>query len=191
MCGLAAGCRSARRRLRNETAETARLQQDLDQGAVQDSPTGLAERGRLEQEIAREMARAERRNDPLCLIALGFEESGEIGDQNGRPAGNDLLTVSAGMWSRSLRAGDLLARVGTRKFVAVLPDCSPTDAWRVTERLQRKLPMAQTASTEAVCWDRRESAPQLLARVDDALHHAETRNAQGRLDASSFTVVPA
>lgn len=62
-----------------------------------------------------------------------------VNDHHGHAAGDRLLQVVANLLGRSVRPGDLVARVGGDEFVVALADCTGTEALGVIERVQRGL----------------------------------------------------
>lgn len=174
---------AAQRELFRQVAIREDLQRNLEFLAHHDPLTALANRRRFEQELERELARAARRHTPLCLIALDLDGLKAVNDQFGHAAGDRLLREAASAWQAELRAADLLARIGGDEFVALLPDCAPSDAERVAERLRRVTPRKRTSSIGIACWDRRSTPGALLAAADRAMYRAKQRRSPARTSA--------
>ena len=194
MSQIAAGRRSVEEQLRMEIEEKARLQGELEHLAHHDPLTGLANRRRLDQELAGELARAARQDAPLCVVALDLNGFKEYNDVHGHVTGDRLLKLAASVWADALRDVDTIARVGGDEFVALLPDCPPADAERVMQRLSGSLPPGLTCSAGSALWDGRESAEELLSRADRAMYEAKKREpaeaARAPLGAGSAGVLP-
>ncbi len=154
--------------------ERERLQRELVHMAHHDPLTGVANRRLFEQELPRELARADRRGTSLCVLALDLDHFKVYNDRQGHVAGDRLLKSTASAWSHALREVDLLARLGGDEFVAILPECTPVEAKRVAARLTAGVPLDQTSSTGIACWDGRESAEALLGRADKAMYAAKS-----------------
>lgn len=123
------------------------------------------------------MRRAERSEAPLCLGILDLDHFKAYNDARGHAAGDHRLKDVTERWSRTLRSVDLLARYGGDEFVTVLPDCSKEMAAAVADRLREVLPEGQTCSIGIECWDRSETAAELLVRADRAMYaRKETLN---------------
>jgi diguanylate cyclase len=165
--------RSIEDQLRTEIEEKARLQREFEHLAHHDPLTGLPNRRRFEQELARELARATRHNAQLSVVSLDLDQFKEYNDAHGHVAGDRLLKLMASAWTERLRAADVIARIGGDEFVVVLPDCPPDDAERVVQRLCRPIPLGLTCSAGTACWDGRESAQELYARADRAMYEAK------------------
>jgi diguanylate cyclase (GGDEF)-like protein len=171
--------RQASDALEAEIDERTRLQHELEYLAHHDALTGLANRRRFQLELEREMARAARRSDPLCVGALDLDGFKALNDRLGHAGGDRVLKAAASSWNSSVRALDLIARFGGDEFVVLLPDCPPAEAERVLGRLARALPDDQTCSTGVACWDGEESAGELLSRADAAMYAAKRRGREG------------
>lgn len=167
---LVSGTRNAEEALRAEMGERLSLQRQLEHLANHDPLTGLANRRRLELELERELSRAQRTGAPLCLGILDLDHFKAYNDSRGHAAGDQLLREAAKHWLRVLRPSDLLARYGGDEFVAVLPDCGEKMASAVADRLREALPEGQRCSVGIECWDRTETAAELLARADQAMY---------------------
>ena len=162
---------------RKATEEELRSTQDeLDHLAHHDPLTGVANRRLFEREVARELARARRKEAPLSIIALDLDGFKKYNDEHGHHAGDRLLKHAASSWTATLRAEDLIARLGGDEFVALLPDCPQAEAKRVAQRLCRDLSLGSigcTCSTGVASWNGYESGERLLARADKLLYEAK------------------
>lgn len=175
MSEIVAGLRSAEARLHNEARERERLQRELKHLAHHDPLTDLPNRRLFEREFTRELGRATRKATPLCVVAIDLNQFKQYNDRNGHSAGDELLKLAAAAWVSALRAEDSIARLGGDEFVALLPDCPLAEAEGLAQRLCRGVPLDQTCSTGIACWDRRESAQELLTRADKAMYESKER----------------
>lgn len=174
MSQIVAGRRSTEERLRKEIGEKEQLQRELEHLAHHDPLTGLPNRRSLEQAFDRELARAGRQGTPLCVVALDLDELKAYNDTHGHAAGDRLLKHAAGTFAAGRRATDLIARMGGDEFVALLPGCNSAAAANVVQRLRRSYPPGHSFSAGIACWDRRESADELMNRADAAMYRAKT-----------------
>ena len=171
------------RMLAAETAmalERADLLARLEESARTDDLTGLLNRRAWEEELPREMARARRQSDPLCVAMLDLDFFKNYNDERGHQAGDRLLKQSAAAWVTELRASDTLARYGGEEFTVVLAGCNLANAKDIVERLREAMPRDQTVSAGVACWNGRESAEELVGRADGALYEAK-RTGRDRL----------
>ncbi|WP_449433773.1 diguanylate cyclase [Pseudomonas putida] len=127
---------------------------------------------------------------PLTLMMLDIDHLRSINDVHGHAIGDQVLRQFARALQEQLHEGALLARLGGKAFVVILPGLAPDRATFTAERLRRAvqhLPLAQadenlriTASIGLAGCAAGMPAPsldELLASADEALYRAK---AQGR-----------
>ncbi|NLT05002.1 MAG: GGDEF domain-containing protein [Solirubrobacterales bacterium] len=188
MTRIAAGRRATEQLLRAEIAERKRLQRQLEHLAGHDPLTGVANRRRLEERIATELARARREDSPLCVVTLDLDDLKAHNDTHGHAAGDRLLQRVAATWDASLRAGDLIARTGGDEFVLLLPNCTLADAEALMARLCAEVGADCGCSAGAARWDGRESADELQSRADLAMY-AEKARAREAVEIAAYRTV--
>lgn len=145
----------------------------LEIAARTDDLTGLLNRRAWDEELGRELSRADRNTGKLCVAILDLDRFKEYNDAHGHQAGDRFLKQIAGAWTQALRAGDVLARYGGEEFALALPGTNLARAQQMLERLCGLLPEGQTSSAGVSCWDGKESAEALIARADAALYSAK------------------
>jgi diguanylate cyclase (GGDEF)-like protein len=145
----------------------------LEVAARTDDLTGLLNRRAWDEELSRELARADRDGTSLCVAILDLDRFKQYNDSHGHQAGDRFLKQMAGAWSQTLRVGDILARYGGEEFSLALPGTDLEQAQEMLERLREALPDGQTCSAGVCSWDGSESAERLTARADSALYAAK------------------
>jgi diguanylate cyclase (GGDEF)-like protein len=145
----------------------------LEIAARTDDLTGLLNRRAWDEELGRELARADRSGAALCVAILDLDRFKIYNDTHGHQAGDRFLKQIAGQWSQSLRTGDILARYGGEEFALALPGTNLEHAQQMLDRLREVLPEDQTCSAGVRQWDGEESAEQLTARADTLLYAAK------------------
>ena len=145
----------------------------LEVAARTDDLTGLLNRRAWDEELGRELARADRAGTSLCVAVVDLDRFKAYNDAHGHQAGDRFLKEISGAWSQSLRAGDILARYGGEEFALALPGTNLEHAEGMLERLRGRLPEGQTCSAGVCCWDGSETAGDLTARADTALYSAK------------------
>ena len=145
----------------------------LEVAARTDDLTGLLNRRAWDEELGRELSRADRDGGALCVAILDLDNFKLYNDAHGHQAGDRFLKQIAGAWMQTLRAGDILARYGGEEFAVALPGTNPEHARQMLERLRVCLPEGQTCSAGVCRWDGSESAESLTARADTALYAAK------------------
>lgn len=149
----------------------------LEDQALTDGLTNVANRRAFDEALTAELRRAGRSGRPLALVMLDIDHFKRYNDARGHQAGDRLLIDLAAAWQRELRPSDLLARYGGEEFAVILPDSAGLAALRVAERLRDNVPAKQTVSAGVAAWRPGEPAAELIARADAALYRAK---AEGR-----------
>lgn len=108
--------------------------EELEWTATHDALTGLLNRRAF-------MAQAERlvadhpKSLPSTLIAIDLDHFKPINDLGGHAAGDAMLRAVASAMQHSVRANDVVARVGGDEFAVLLAGCDRTAATRVAQSL--------------------------------------------------------
>lgn len=110
-------------------------QHTLEQLAVTDGLTGLANRRLLDETLAREIIRAQRYQRPVSLLMLDVNNFKLVNDRRGHAAGDEVLRTLASLIRAQLRASDFAARYGGDEFVIILPESDANMARSVAEKL--------------------------------------------------------
>jgi diguanylate cyclase (GGDEF)-like protein/PAS domain S-box-containing protein len=109
----------------------------LEELAVQDGLTGLANRRRFDEALDVEFRRAQREARPLSLLLIDIDHFKTLNDSHGHPAGDRVLrrlaTLLAGF---AQRAGDVAARFGGDEFALLLPHTDSAQAEGTAEQLR-------------------------------------------------------
>jgi diguanylate cyclase (GGDEF)-like protein len=114
----------------------AQLTQLLNEQATHDQLTGLPNRRLLLQWLEKLLAQAARGKARLAVFHIGLDGFQRVHDERGQAAGEAVLRVAATRCGKIVRNADVLARVGTDQFVAVLTN-NPlkSDLQQVAQRL--------------------------------------------------------
>jgi diguanylate cyclase (GGDEF)-like protein len=110
---------------------------DLEREALRDPLTDLLNRRALAEQLAVELARAERGRYPVTLVALDIDFFKQINDLCGHPVGDQVLQALAQRLASGVRPADHCARVGGDEFMLVLVDAGAKRAREVLERIER------------------------------------------------------
>lgn len=160
--------------------DRARLLAQLQETARTDDLTGLPNRRAWEEELPRELSRANRDGRSVCVAMLDLDRFKRFNDHRGHQAGDRLLKQAASAWASKLRASDMLARHGGEEFSLLLPGCTLEGAQALVQRLRAAMPDGETVSAGIACWDETESPEELVGRADTALYAAK-RTGRDRL----------
>lgn len=143
--------------------------------ALTDELTGLPNRRRWQEDLERELARARRSANRLCVAMVDLDGFKEFNDTRGHQAGDEVLRRTSVAWSGVLRASDILGRYGGDEFLLLLPDCPLDEAQRVVARLRASTPPGLTCSVGLTTSVGDEGAEAVLGRADSALYDAKRR----------------
>jgi diguanylate cyclase (GGDEF)-like protein len=119
--------------------ENAHLHRLVQQQALTDELTSLANRRRFMAEFRREAQRADRTETPLSVIVLDIDDFKQVNDTWGHETGDLVLAGLAEVLSGATRTVDLAARLGGEEFAVLLPNTDAEGARGVAERVQRDL----------------------------------------------------
>lgn len=143
------GWRLTRQIKRRAIAETALLNSQtaleaanasLEQLALQDGLTGLANRRCFDTVVSKEFSRAVRNGTSISLIMIDVDNFKQYNDIYGHTAGDECLRrVSAAVASAVQRPCDLIARYGGEEFVVLLPGIDKAGARCVAENIRKRV----------------------------------------------------
>ncbi len=120
----------------SDITERKRIQEQLEFLSLHDQLTGLFNRTFFEAELQR-MSRG--RFYPLTLISSDLDGLKLINDTMGHDTGDRLLVACAEVLQESLRASDVLARVGGDEFCAILPYTDQQDGEQIARRIRENM----------------------------------------------------
>jgi diguanylate cyclase (GGDEF)-like protein len=103
--------------------------------AETDPLTGILNRRGLELELEREVERANRHGNPLCLILFDLDDFKLLNDTHGHDVGDEALIGVAREITPHLRDGDVFARWGGEEFSVLAPDTELEEACVLADRL--------------------------------------------------------
>lgn len=112
---------------------------ELDQKAIRDPLTGLYNRGFFDEVLDREWGRFQRSGEAFTVIIMDVDAFKAINDRYGHEIGDLALQQAGGLLRGSLRASDLVARVGGDEFAALLPWTDAARSQPVVEKLKKAL----------------------------------------------------
>jgi two-component system cell cycle response regulator len=186
--------RARLREKRDKDRRRAAMERELHH-AVTDPLTGLANRRAAFARLAQISARC---GNGYALMILDLDRFKEVNDRHGHAAGDAVLREVARRLAGSLRAGDLIARIGGEEFLVALPETPLAAAQVAAERLRRSVEVdaVRLAGGEAIyvtlsiglCLGRGpvDTVEAALGRADKALYRAKSN---GRNTISVFRSV--
>ncbi len=103
-----------------DVTEVRNAREALEQRALYDTLTGLANRALLMDRLDAALASHAKRDTTVALIFLDIDDFKMVNDSLGHEAGDHLLAVVAQRIQGAIRRGDTVARLGGDEFVVLL-----------------------------------------------------------------------
>jgi two-component system cell cycle response regulator len=153
--------------------------------ATRDPLTGAYNRRFLNERLASEWAWSIRHGRPCAAVAVDIDHFKRVNDTWGHPAGDFVLKETVAVMKRTIRAEDLLARVGGEEFVVFCRATDVDQALIVAERLrigvqnhkfvwqQDTIPVTISAGVASSTSPGVSSPQSLLSLADVHLYHAK------------------
>ncbi|WP_337062392.1 putative bifunctional diguanylate cyclase/phosphodiesterase [Kineococcus sp. G2] len=108
--------------------ERERLRADLTHQASHDALTQLPNRARAQVLLERALRDAERGGHRTGLMFVDLDRFKHVNDSLGHAAGDELLRVVAARMGATVRAGDVVCRLGGDEFLVLVPVVAAPDA---------------------------------------------------------------
>jgi diguanylate cyclase (GGDEF)-like protein len=165
--------------------ENARLHRLIQKQAKTDPLTQLLNRREFEEQLAREVERAQRFGTPVGLVVLDLDDFKLINDRFGHLAGDGVLKAAASAIRQCTREIDQPARWGGEEFAVILPHTGLDGAARLAERLrqaigERQIPTPDGRSVRVTASFGVAALPgsgttqvELTAAADDAVYRSK------------------
>jgi diguanylate cyclase (GGDEF)-like protein len=172
-----------RHKLQTQRAELAQALARIQELATRDDLTLLTNRRHMNELLAYEKERHDRKGHTLSIALLDIDWFKRVNDAYGHAAGDDVLRDFAQQAAAAVRATDVLARWGGEEFLLMLPDTDPQAASMVLARMRSRIAAHPFSSGEAplsisfsgglTMARKAETIAQAIARADAALYAAK------------------
>ncbi len=167
--------------------------------AMVDPLTGIANRRAFLHEAGGIAKRHAGNPRPTAVLLIDLDHFKSINDRFGHALGDRVLEIFAATTLESLRATDLVGRIGGEEFAAVIYDTNSEKALAVAERIRDSFakaaqevdgrPVCATVSIGVVYCDGPVlDIAELLAQADQALYFAK-ENGRNRVEVASLEMI--
>ena len=142
---------NANRLLLAQNHELQRANETLEQLAITDGLTKIHNHRFFQDQLSREIKRAERTGSPLALILLDIDDFKQLNDRHGHAVGDEILQLLSAVLIEETRDHDLVARYGGEEFAVLVPATDRDGTLALAEKLRtavaehRFRPKASTA----------------------------------------------
>ena len=126
----------ARRFTVNLRKKMALTEEQLQQMALYDQVTGLPNRSYFEHELGNTVARIKRSGGTGALLFIDVDEFKKVNDLCGHQEGDQVLLMISERLKRTIRATDIVARIGGDEFAVILHgNISPENAAKTADQM--------------------------------------------------------
>ena len=183
-------------RLAASRQEIEQLQQNLEivrTEALTDPLTTLSNRKYFDAALAKSIAEAQEKNEPMSLLMADIDHFKSFNDQYGHLTGDQVLRLVALAMKQNVKGRDVAARYGGEEFVIALPNTALQSAITVADHIRRAVMTKElmrrsngerlgrvTISIGAAVLRPGDTAQLLIERADNCLYAAK-RNGRNRV----------
>lgn len=126
----------------NAPADVKALVAQLAAQAVRDPLTGLYNRRFFDESLSRNVEAARRYGRDLSLVLFDLDRLKALNDRAGHAAGDAALRRFAAVLSQTVRAADVVCRIGGDEFAVILPETARDPASHFIKRFFQNLTAA-------------------------------------------------
>ena len=161
--------------------ENLRLLESVETLARHDGLTGLFNRREFETRMQEEQSRAQRLGSRCALLLLDVDHFRAVNEEQGARAGDEMLQMVGVLLRSTLRAHDIVARLGGDLFAVLVTDTTAEQVVAIVRRVGAlALEQGISLSVGGSLWPRgNEDTSVLYAEADGALY-AVKRGGRGR-----------
>jgi diguanylate cyclase (GGDEF)-like protein len=134
-------------KMRGQNLELQRMNEILEQLSITDGLTKLHNHRYFQEQLAKDMKRALRTDEPLSLILIDIDHFKKWNDRLGHSGGDEILRRIAEIMQGLTRDTDLVARYGGEEFALVLRGTPIEGAVGLAEKIRASI--AETRFVEA------------------------------------------
>ncbi len=176
--------------------EAARLHEATSHASEHDALTRLANRRRLEADLASECDRSLRYARPLSFVMIDLDHFKAVNDTHGHARGDEVLQQVATVIEEALRTTDTAYRYGGEELAVIVRESDLAAAHVLAERLRDRIEHAfcelgetpVTASIGVASMPQHGATPQTLVAAADAAMYRAKADGRNRVVLAGTTV---
>lgn len=168
------------REVAQRTLELNQKNKELQKISVTDPLTGLYNRLKLDETLAKETARTDRYHHAFGIIVFDVDDFKSVNDGYGHQVGDTLLKAIAKIAEQCVRSTDVVGRWGGEEFMIICPETTLADTLAIAEKLRRRISDCRfeevgqkTASFGVGLYQKNHVLATVIARLDEALYQAK------------------
>src|SRR5215469_9751255 len=115
--------------------DNAQTKAHLEHLAQTDSLTGLYNHRYFHERLRKELTRASREHDSVGVLMFDLDDFKRVNDVYGHGAGDHVLKKVGGIVRDTVRATDVVCRIGGEEFAVIMPSCRTRAATGLARRL--------------------------------------------------------
>lgn len=156
------------------------LVKELQQLALLDKLTNLANRRYLEQELENRFAEMARFGVPFGILFMDIDFFKNFNDTYGHDVGDEVLRIVSKTFTANSRPFDLYGRWGGEEFLAIIRNVNDTELYLIAERVRKLIEESYivnqeeklriTISIGATMVQEKDSIGSLLKRADENMY---------------------
>lgn len=146
---------------------TAAQRRDLARASRSDPLTGCLNRRGFEEELRREVRRAERLGASFALVVVDLDDFKCVNDERGHAAGDALLCEIVAALAGVVRGMDAVGRLGGDEFALLFPDAGCADLPALASRVELAVSHLLPCSFGGACY------PDDAITPDELMNHAD------------------
>ncbi len=163
--------------------DNAHIRARLEHQASTDALTGLYNHRTFHDRLRQEVVRASMEHDTVALVMLDLDDFKKVNDVHGHGIGDQLLLQVADVLRSTVRATDVVCRVGGEEFAIIMPSGDITSSLALAERVRDHLGALAAAAAGpltvstgiAVGPEHAANPRELVACAEAAMMTAKTR----------------
>ncbi len=119
--------------------DNAHIRARLEREAQTDSLTGLYNHRYFHERLRRELVRASAEHQSVAVVMVDIDDFKKVNDVYGHAVGDDVLAELADQLRATVRADDVVCRIGGEEFAVIVPDSHEAQTVALATRLADRL----------------------------------------------------